>query len=67
MDELEAANRATEMLDVGAVQRRKSVRMADVDLFWTRQVEKGSSAEAGVELIKAFGRKGKTKFPDKKD
>jgi hypothetical protein len=56
MDELEAANRATEMLDVGAVLRRKSVRLADADVFWTKQVEKGSSAEAGIELIKALGR-----------
>ncbi|KAK9776404.1 putative Calcium-activated chloride channel-domain-containing protein [Seiridium cardinale] len=61
MDELEAANRATEMLDVGAVQRRKSVRMADADIFWTKQVEKGSSTEAGIELIKALGQSKKTR------
>ncbi|KAI1871901.1 hypothetical protein JX265_005887 [Neoarthrinium moseri] len=66
MDELEAANRAKEMLDVGAVQRRKSVRMADSDIFWTKQVERGSSAETGVSLIKALGRD-ETLVLDKKD
>ncbi|KAI4603921.1 hypothetical protein KJ359_000042 [Pestalotiopsis sp. 9143b] len=55
MDELESANRATEMLDVGAIQRRKSVRLADADVFWTKQVEKGSSIEAAIELIKGVG------------
>ncbi|KAH8205448.1 hypothetical protein TruAng_000354 [Truncatella angustata] len=67
MDELEAANRANEMLDVGAVQRRKSVRLADVDVFWTKQVEKGSSTEAGIGLIRTLGRNEKTKPVDKKD
>ncbi|KAI0154582.1 calcium-activated chloride channel-domain-containing protein [Xylariaceae sp. FL1272] len=56
MDELEAADRAKQLLDVGAVQRRKSVRMADSDVFWTKQVEHGASAEAGVALIKALAR-----------
>lgn len=55
MDELESANRATEMLDVGAIQRRKSVRLADADVFWTKQVERGSSIEAAIELIKGVG------------
>jgi anoctamin-10 len=56
MDELETANKAKEMLDVGAMQRRKSVRMADQDVFWTKQVEDGSSADAAVKLIKVLGR-----------
>jgi anoctamin-10 len=56
LGELEAASRAREMLDVGAVQRRKSVRMADSDLFWTKQVEMDASTDAGVALIKALGR-----------
>lgn len=54
--ELESASRAREMLDVGAVQRRKSVRLADTDIFWTQQVEQGASVEAGIALVKALGR-----------
>jgi hypothetical protein len=54
LDNLEAASRAADALDVGLVERRKSVRLMDPDLFWTRQVGEGVSDEVGVDLIKTL-------------
>jgi anoctamin-10 len=33
-------------------ERRKSVRLESVDLFWTKQVDDGASKQVGMELIR---------------
>ncbi|EUC46220.1 hypothetical protein COCMIDRAFT_4725 [Bipolaris oryzae ATCC 44560] len=53
LDELEAKATKVSHLDVAERERRKSVRINAADIFWTKQVEVGASAEAGVSIIKA--------------
>ncbi|KAF2739811.1 hypothetical protein EJ04DRAFT_559707 [Polyplosphaeria fusca] len=53
LDDLEASSQKSAHLDVGERERRKSIRLSDSDLFWTRQTEQGASQEAGVGMIKA--------------
>lgn len=54
LDDLEQSVVKSAHLDVKERDRRKSVRMTSEDIFWTRQVEDGASAEAGVALIRAL-------------
>ncbi|KAK8049033.1 hypothetical protein PG994_010763 [Apiospora phragmitis] len=56
LDELQQASKTRDALDVGLMERRKSVRMADPDLFWTKQAAGGISDVVGVKLIEALGR-----------
>lgn len=56
LEELETQSKVRAALDVGAVQRRKSVRLLDPDLFWTKQAEEGVAANIGVKLISMLGR-----------
>ncbi|ORY03331.1 calcium-activated chloride channel-domain-containing protein [Clohesyomyces aquaticus] len=51
LDELGKSSVRTGHLEVEERERRKSVRVNGMDLFWTRQAEEGKSAEAGVGLI----------------
>jgi hypothetical protein len=52
LDELEEKDKPSH-LDIVERERRKSVRIQASDMFWTKQAELGSSATAGVEIIKA--------------
>ena len=54
LDDLEQSVVKTAHLDVKERDRRKSVRMTSDDVFWTRQVEDGASAEVGIALIRAL-------------
>ncbi|KAK7924725.1 hypothetical protein PG985_006779 [Apiospora marii] len=56
LDNLETESKKRDALDVGLMERRKSVRMADPDLFWTKQAGEGISDVVGVKLIEALGR-----------
>ncbi|XP_014556665.1 hypothetical protein COCVIDRAFT_99136 [Bipolaris victoriae FI3] len=53
LDELEAKATKVSHLDVAERERRKSVRINAADIFWTKQVDVGASAEAGISIIKA--------------
>ncbi|KAK7951967.1 Anoctamin-10 [Apiospora aurea] len=56
VEELEQSSKQRDALDVGLMERRKSVRMADPDLFWTKQAREGVSDVVGIKLIEALGR-----------
>ncbi|KAI3621296.1 plasma membrane channel protein [Moniliophthora roreri] len=58
LDELEAAGQSARHLNVEERQRRKSALLTGTDLFWTRQVEDGVSAQVGRDIIMAAKMKG---------
>ncbi|EFY96896.2 transmembrane protein 16K [Metarhizium robertsii ARSEF 23] len=51
LEEIEANKRAGVNLSPAERERRKSVLVASSGSFWTKQVEEGSSAAAGLRLI----------------
>ncbi|KAK7054370.1 hypothetical protein VNI00_003564 [Paramarasmius palmivorus] len=53
LDELEAKGQSALHLNVEERQRRKSALLTGTDLFWTRQVEDGVSAQVGRDIITA--------------
>ncbi|KAK8126361.1 calcium-activated chloride channel-domain-containing protein [Apiospora kogelbergensis] len=67
LEDLEQASKTRNALDVGLMERRKSVRMADPDLFWTKQAREGVSDIVGVKLIEALGRTRNGGLPTKED
>ncbi|KAK8019541.1 hypothetical protein PG990_004679 [Apiospora arundinis] len=67
LEELEQASKNRNALDVGLMERRKSVRMADPDLFWTKQAGEGISDVVGIKLIEALGRTRNGGLPTKED
>lgn len=50
-EQMETNKRAGANLTPAERERRKSVLVACADSFWTRQVEDGTSAAAGMRLI----------------
>ncbi|PQK16217.1 hypothetical protein BB8028_0006g05380 [Beauveria bassiana] len=51
LEEIEADKRAGLHLSVAERERRKSILVTGDERFWTKQVEDGSSAEAGIKLM----------------
>lgn len=51
LEEIEANKRAGVNLSHAERERRKSVLVASCDSFWTKQMEEGTSAAAGLRLI----------------
>lgn len=52
LEEIEANKRAGTNLTVAERDRRKSMRATDADLFFTKQIEEGMSAQAARKLIR---------------
>lgn len=53
LEELEANKRAGATLTIAERDRRKSIRASDSDLFFTKQIEEGTSARVACRLVRA--------------
>ncbi|KAK7419669.1 hypothetical protein QQZ08_010755 [Neonectria magnoliae] len=65
LEEMEASKRAGVGLTVAERERRKSILVTGNDVFWTKQVDDGSSEAFGINLIKQVkrGEEGKCQEP----